>query len=158
MSCKSATWTPLCLWGPTLPRPLRDFAFRESATPSLLLLGTPNAGIPIFWIRATCPRSDRRSRLNRGIALRDSDVHGIIALADPDSPICDVKGVFCASAAETPRSSFHCQWCTRVGALLDQLRSSILLPEGLLRPPPSSCATGAKVLDHTFLWPVFDHF
>ena len=47
--------------GPTRPRSLRDFAFRESATPSLLLLRTPNAGIPIFWIRATCPCSDRRS-------------------------------------------------------------------------------------------------
>jgi hypothetical protein len=45
-----------------------------------------------FRICATCPSSDRRLRSNRGIALRDFDVQAILALANPDSPMCDGNG------------------------------------------------------------------
>jgi hypothetical protein len=54
--------------GPTLPHQSRDLADREFATPNLLPLETPNAGIPIPRTRATCPRSDQQSRSNREIA------------------------------------------------------------------------------------------
>jgi hypothetical protein len=82
-----ATCTPPNIWG---PRCHVSFGNSRIANPSCTVpccWKTPNAGIPIPRIRATCPRSDRRSRSNRGIALRDSDVHGIIALANPDPPI-----------------------------------------------------------------------
>jgi hypothetical protein len=43
--------------------------------------------------RATCPRSNRWSRLSWGITARDLDVHGMIALANPDMPIHDGRRV-----------------------------------------------------------------
>jgi hypothetical protein len=96
MSHERSTWTPLYPWGPTLPRPLRDFAFREPTTPSLLSLGTPNAGSPMLRIRATCPSRNLRSRSNREIALRGFDVHAILALANPDCRYAMAKGSFAA--------------------------------------------------------------
>jgi hypothetical protein len=81
-------------WGPTLPRPLRDFADRGSTTTGPLPLETPNARIPMLRIRATCLHSDRRTRLNRRIALRGFDVHGILALTNPNFPVCDGQGLF----------------------------------------------------------------
>jgi hypothetical protein len=39
--------------------------------------------------RATCPSTNRRLRLNRGIAIRDFNVHVTLALANPDVPIYD---------------------------------------------------------------------
>jgi hypothetical protein len=42
-------------------------------------------------IRATCPHSDRRSRSNREIALRDLYAHTILAPVNSDSPICNGK-------------------------------------------------------------------
>jgi hypothetical protein len=89
-----ATCTPLNMWGPTLPRHFGVSRIVESTTPSPLLLKTPNVESPMLRIRATCLCSDRRSRLNRGIALRDFDVHGILALTNPDSPICEDQGFF----------------------------------------------------------------
>jgi hypothetical protein len=81
----------------------------EPTTPSPLLLKSPTAESPILRIRATCPSRNRRSRSNRGIALRDFDVHGILALTNPDSPICDDQGFFrCLrvnSLAPSPRSN-----------------------------------------------------
>jgi hypothetical protein len=65
----------------------------EYSAPSLLLLESPTAESPTLRIRATCPSRNRRSRSNRGIALRDFNVHGILALTNPDSPIRDSKGV-----------------------------------------------------------------
>jgi hypothetical protein len=109
MSCEYATWTPLRLRGPTLPRPLRDFADRGILTPSLLLSESPTAESPTLRIRATCLSRSRRSRSNRGIALRDFNVHGILALTNPDSPICDGQGFLCClmvnSLAPSPRSN-----------------------------------------------------
>jgi hypothetical protein len=64
----------------------------EYSAPSLLLLESPTAESPTLRIRATCPSRSRRSRSNRGIALRDFNVHEILALANPDSPICDIDG------------------------------------------------------------------
>jgi hypothetical protein len=61
----------------------------EPTTLSPLLLKSPTAESPILRIRATCPSRNRRSQSDRGIALRDFDVHGILALTNPDSPICD---------------------------------------------------------------------
>jgi hypothetical protein len=46
MSREYATWTPLRLRGPTLPRPLRDFADRGILAPSPLLLESPTHRIP----------------------------------------------------------------------------------------------------------------
>jgi hypothetical protein len=92
ISCEHATWIPLRLRGPTLPRPLRDFADRGILAPSPLLLESPTSESPILRIRATCPSRNRRFRSNRGIALRDFNVHEILALANPDSPIHDGHG------------------------------------------------------------------
>jgi hypothetical protein len=39
--------------------------------------------------RATCPRSNRRSRLSREITTRDLVVHAILTLANPDIPMHD---------------------------------------------------------------------
>ena len=88
----NATYTPLNMWGPTLPRRFGGSRIAESTTPSPLLLGTSNAESPMLRIRATCLCSAQRSQLNRGIALRDSDVHGIFSLANPDPPIRNQKG------------------------------------------------------------------
>jgi hypothetical protein len=68
----------------------------ESTTPSPLLLETPNAESPMLRIRATCPSRNRRSRSNRGIALRGFDVHAILALANPDCRYAMAKGSFAA--------------------------------------------------------------
>jgi hypothetical protein len=64
----------------------------EYSAPSLLLLESPIAESPTLRIRATCPSRNRRSRSNRGIALRDFNVHGILALPNSDSPIRDGQG------------------------------------------------------------------
>jgi hypothetical protein len=61
--------------------------FAEPMTPSPLLLKSPTAESPMLRIHATCPSRNRRSRSDRGIALRDFDVHGILSLTNPDSPI-----------------------------------------------------------------------
>jgi hypothetical protein len=90
--------------------PLCSFTFgtsriAESTTPSPLLLETPNAESPMLRIRATCPSRNLRSRSNRGIALRGFDVHAILALANPDLPICDGQGFFCCLRANCPAPS-----------------------------------------------------
>jgi hypothetical protein len=132
--------------GPTLPRQLREFANRESIMHRSLLLETPNAGIPILRIRATCPRSDRRSRLNRGIALRDSDVHGIISLANPDLPICDALGFFLHLKANLLAPSPRSNGPRDFAILLDNFKSSVLsLDEEISTPPPPFCATSTGV-------------
>jgi hypothetical protein len=81
----------------------------EPTTLSPLLLKSPTAESPILRIRATCPSRNRRSQSDRGIALRDFDVHGILALTNPDSPICDGQGFFrCLrvnSLTPSPRSN-----------------------------------------------------
>jgi hypothetical protein len=140
-----ATCTPLDLRGPTLPRQLRDFAVREPMTPKFLLPESPNAGVPILWIRATCPHSDRRFRLNRGIALRDFDVHGIIALAHPDLPICDAEGFFLHSKANLlapPESNDPRDF----PIFLDNFKSSVLfLYKEISAPPPPFCVTSTGV-------------
>jgi hypothetical protein len=84
MSRERATWTPLRLRGPTLPRPLRDFADRGILDSKSFATESPNVESPILRIRATCPSRNRRSRSNRGIALRGFDVHAILMLANPD--------------------------------------------------------------------------
>jgi hypothetical protein len=88
---------------------LRGFADRgihDSKSPAA---GNPECRIPDALDSCHLSCSDRRSRLNRGIALRDFDVHGILALTNPDSPICDDQGFFrCRRVnplAPSPRSS-----------------------------------------------------
>jgi hypothetical protein len=96
--------------------PLCSFTFgtsriAESTTPSPLLLETPNAESPMLRIRATYPSRNLQSRSNRGIALRGFDVHAILALANPDLPICDGQGFFCCLRANclapSPGSDDH---------------------------------------------------
>jgi hypothetical protein len=90
--CEHATWTPLRLRGPTLPRPLRDFADREILGSESFAVESPTTESPTLWIHTTCPSRNRWSRSNRGISLRDFNVHGIIALPNSDSPICGGQG------------------------------------------------------------------
>jgi hypothetical protein len=87
---REATWTPLAP-APHDTTSRWDFANRGFSTQSFLLLETTNAETPMLWIRATCPSSSRRLQSNRGIALRDFDVHVFLTLANPDSSICDGK-------------------------------------------------------------------
>jgi hypothetical protein len=83
--------------------------FSEPTTPSPLLLKSPNAESPILRIRATCPSRNRRSRSNRGIALHGFDVHAIIALVNPDSPMRDSEGSSVHLRLKSPRNSFYDQ-------------------------------------------------
>jgi hypothetical protein len=91
--CYSATCPPLYPWGPTLTRRLGISRIVNPQYKVALLLETPNAETPIRRIRATCPRSNRRFRLNREIATRDFDVHATFALVKPDMPMRDGKWV-----------------------------------------------------------------
>jgi hypothetical protein len=114
------------LWDPTLPRQPREFADRGFTTPNLLPLETPNAGIPILRIRATCPRSDQRSRSIRGIALRDFKWAWDSHLANPDSPMCEGSRSFVRlrlkPLAAPPRSNDP----QNLVSLLDDSKSPIL--------------------------------
>ena len=46
ISCENATWTPLRLRGPTLPRPLRDFADRGILSSESFTVGVLDCRIP----------------------------------------------------------------------------------------------------------------
>ena len=104
---------------------LREFTVRGSATPSLLLLGTPNAETLMLRICATCLHSDRRSRSNRGITLRDSDVHVFLTLANPDFPMCDGNGSSVHLRLKPLAAPSAINGTLEFGTLLDQLQSSI---------------------------------
>jgi hypothetical protein len=125
---------------------LREFAVRGSATPSPLLLGTPNAETPMLRIRATCLHSDRRSRSNRGIALRDSDVHVFLTLANSDSPMCDGNGSSVHLRLKPLAAPSAINGTLEFGTLLDQLQSSIPFLERTICSLPLSYATETKAL------------
>jgi hypothetical protein len=73
-------------------------------------------------------------------------VHGIIALVNPDSPICNIEGSSVHLRLKPLAAPSAINGALEFGTLLDQLQSSILLLEEILRSPPSSCATGAKAI------------
>jgi hypothetical protein len=105
MSREHATWIPLCLRGPTLLRHLRDFADRRIHDSKSLAAGNPECRIPDAPDSCHLSLQELRSRSNRGIALRGFDVHAILALANPDLPICDGQGFFCCLRANCPAPS-----------------------------------------------------
>jgi hypothetical protein len=91
--------------------------------------------------RATCPSNDERLRLNREIATRDFDVHEMLALANPDMPICkwqpDSSGRPRVNSLATPPRS---DGLRGFEDLLDDLQVVDSLPLGeLSAPPPSFC-------------------
>jgi hypothetical protein len=79
--------------GPTLPR---HFGISRIANPSCTSFCCWKPRMPESRYSGFVPPVPLRSTvpINRGIALRDFDVHGILALANPDSPICDGKWFF----------------------------------------------------------------
>jgi hypothetical protein len=91
--------------------------------------------------RATCPSNDERLRLNREITTHDFDVHGMLALANPDMPICkwkpDSSGRLRFNSLATPPRS---DGMRGFEDLLDDLQVVDSLPLGeLFAPPPSFC-------------------
>jgi hypothetical protein len=88
--------------------------FSEPTTSSPWQLKSPNVESLMLRIRATCPSRNRRSRSIWGIALRGFDVHAIIALVNPDSPMRDSEGSSVRLRLKPPRNSFYNQRCTRV--------------------------------------------
>jgi hypothetical protein len=132
------------LWDPTLPRQPRDLADREFTTPNLLPLETPNAGIPILRIRATCPPSDQRSRSNREIALRDFNVHGIIALANSIRR-CAMEIAPSWVYGLNPSQLLPDLTIQNLVSLLDDFKSPILFRcEEISAPPPCSDAASTE--------------
>ena len=54
--------------------------------------GTPNADMPMLWIRATCPCSNQRLPLTREIATRDFNVHATPTLPNAEHRNPDMMG------------------------------------------------------------------
>jgi hypothetical protein len=105
--------------------------FENVEVPSLDSLGS----------RATYPSNDEWLRLNREIATRDFDVHGMLALANPDMPICkwqpDSSGRPRVNSLTTPLRS---DGMRGFEDLLEDIQVVDSLPLGeLSAPPPSFC-------------------
>jgi hypothetical protein len=103
---------------------------RGSRNPRLQVLaaGNPECRIPDAPDSCHLSLQDRRSRSNRGIALRDFDVHVILALANPDSPMCDGNGFSVLPEGLTPRSSSPDQRSTRDFGLCSTIQVVDSLP------------------------------
>jgi hypothetical protein len=78
ISCEHATWTPLRLRGPTLPRPLRDFADRGILSSESPTAGNPECRTPDALDSCHLSLLESTVPIRSGIALRDFNVHGIL--------------------------------------------------------------------------------
>jgi hypothetical protein len=73
-------------------------------------------------------------------------VHAILAPANPDSPMCDGNGSSVHLRLKPLAAPSAINGTLEFGTPLDQLPSSILFLEGILRSPPSSRAIETKAI------------
>jgi hypothetical protein len=113
MSCERATWTPLCLQGPTLLLHLGPCGSRN-----------PRTHVPCCWKprmpNPWCPDSSHLSFQELTVPIKSGDRTSRVRRAwdyctrQPRFADVRYRRVFCAPAAKTPRSSFYDQQRTRV--------------------------------------------
>jgi hypothetical protein len=84
-----ATWTPLCLRVPRCQSSLRDFADRGSTVPSPCRWKPRMPKLRWFgFMPSVSPTVDGSDQIG-GSHFAVFDVHAILALSDPDSPMGD---------------------------------------------------------------------
>jgi hypothetical protein len=133
--------------GPTLPRHVGNSWIADSRGQVPHLLENPECrNSEVSDLRHLSPFKSTALTKSGDHTSRFFYVHAILALTNPDSPMCDGNGSSVHLRLKPLAAPSTINGTLEFGTLLDQLQSSILFLERILCSLPLSCATETKAL------------